>query len=163
MKTWILAVMALLGTTAQAWEMGKELEGYPVAFYTEENINKVHYTIQYPSLTNDLVLAGRQLSNRWITDCVAFVSNSAVPAVQMQKLASALRFEIGNHKRTDVNAIEKNGTVLFSMKESDGAYQTQLIIETRDGKSFSENMKRILGENVMNLRLEYRRNCHGIL
>jgi hypothetical protein len=162
MKT-LFALILLLATSARAQNREEIIGAYAVAFYVPDSASSVKYNVPYPNMTNEIVVGGRQLPNRTITDCMAFVSNSEVAPEEMLKLANSLVVKEGiDLEQTLQPTTTKTGTVIYQMPNPGAAYMTYLSLQTIDGNSFHENMKRVLGEKAVNLRLEYRRNCRDV-
>ncbi len=127
-------------------------EGVDVHFFTEEDKSSQEFDIHAINLTNERVERGRRISNGRVRDCLAFTFDyteddgrevlQIAEAIKVKELGQELR--LSNVKGTYVYFVDPRVFFVARFK-----------ISTLDGKTFTENFKRILGEKtVMNLSLE---------
>jgi hypothetical protein len=162
MKAFFFTVLTatLIHLTAFA-QTNPELGDVAIDFNSTQ-ISSMSYDIEYPNLDNDIVSKGRQLNNQMVPDCLALVFDADAPSTdQMLSLAKSIDLLEGSHGENCLKPQVKNGTILFYLPAG-LKFMTTLKIQTLDHKSFVSNKQRLLGSKAMNLRLEYRRNCHGI-
>jgi hypothetical protein len=148
-----------------------------VHFFTDENKSAHEFRIHYPNLTNDRVERGRRIPNGKQRDCIAFTFNySKDDGKEVIEISKAIKVEqqLGGGLqdaegqeieplREELSLTNVKGTFVYFIKP-EMFYLTNFRISTRDGNTFTENFKGILGrEASMNLSLEYRRGCLGVL
>jgi hypothetical protein len=154
--------MMLLASSAFAHEIVEEEA--TVHFFTGENKSAHEFRIHYPNMMNDRVERGRR--NRSISsgrqrDCIAFTFDyTKDDGQEVIEIAKAIKVEQLGKELTLTNV---KGTFVYFIQPQT-FYVTNFRISTLDGNTFTENFRRILGqETVMNLSLEYRRGCLGVL
>jgi hypothetical protein len=167
-------LMMLLASNAFAH--GGEVEGL-VHFFTGENKSAHEFRIHSPNLTNDRVERGRRISNGKQRDCIAFTFDyTKDDGKEVIKIAKAIKVEqqfgggLQDAEGQDIEPLREElsltnvkGTFVYFI-QPEVLYLANFRISTRDGNTFTENFKGILGEEAsMNLSLEYRRGCLGVL
>lgn len=135
-----------------------------VTFYIPSSVNEVLYKIPYPNLSFDVVIQVHERPNFGEADCIAMISSSAdITEEKALELLSQIIVEEGGSLQNTLPPGFKNGTMVYNF--SPGAtFFTRLRVKTKHQKSFYDIKREVLGDNVgLNLRLEYRKGCRGIL